>query len=108
MLSLRELERAAAILRREIAGQRIQQIAQPDATTVVLELFGGAQAGQGRRRWLVLSCDPERARVGELRGGPGGGGTAPRFAQYLRAHMRGTRVREVEILDGERQLAVRV
>ena len=61
MLSLRELERAAAILRREIVGHRIQQVVQPDATTVVLELFGGDE-GSGRR-WLALSCDPERARV---------------------------------------------
>lgn len=105
MLSLRELERAAAILRREIVGHRIQQIVQPDATSVVLELYGGAE---GRRRWLALSCDPERARVGAPSEAPGSGGaSAPRFAQYLRAHLRGARVREVELLDGERQLALR-
>src|SRR2546430_1281204 len=121
MLSLRELERAAAILRREIVGHRIQQVVQTDATSVALELFGGAASfaqraeggrrpsGQGdaRRRWLVLSCDPERARVGELRDAPGASGPAPRFAQYLRAHLRGARVSGVELLDGERQLALR-
>ena len=122
MLTLRELERAAAILRREIVGHRIQQVTQTDATTVVLELFGGGAAasfaqraegerrpsGGGARRWLALSCDPERARVGAPNEAPGSGGaTAPRFAQYLRAHLRGARVREVELLDGERQLALR-
>src|SRR5258706_13578439 len=105
MLSLRELERAAAILRREIVGHRIQQVVQPDAASVVLELYGGD--GEARRRWLVLSCDPERARVGEPREAASGGGTAPRFAQYLRAHLRGARVRDVELIDGERQLALR-
>src|SRR4029453_5624534 len=97
MLSLRELERAAAILRREIAGHRIQQATQTDAMTIVLELYGGAL-----RRWLVVSCDPERARVSALQEAPSGSGAAPpRFAQYLRAHLRGARVRGVELLDGE-------
>ncbi|TMA32938.1 MAG: DUF814 domain-containing protein [Deltaproteobacteria bacterium] len=110
MLSLRELERAAAILRREIAGHRIQQVVQPNATRVVLELFGGGERSPsaGRRCWLTLSCDPERARVGALREAPSGDGSgAPRFAQYLRAHLRGARVRDIELLDGERQLALR-
>jgi predicted ribosome quality control (RQC) complex YloA/Tae2 family protein len=104
MLSLRELERAAAILRREIVGHRIQQVAQPDATSVVLELYGAGE-DENRRRWLTFSCDPERARVGAPSEAPGAG--ALRFAQYLRAHLRGARVRDVELLDGERQLALR-
>jgi predicted ribosome quality control (RQC) complex YloA/Tae2 family protein len=103
MLSLRELERAAAILRREVVGQRIQQVAQTDATSVVLELYGA-----DGRSWLHLSCDPERAYVGVVREAPSGdGGPPPRFAQYLRAHLRGARLTAVELLDGERQLALR-
>jgi predicted ribosome quality control (RQC) complex YloA/Tae2 family protein len=118
MLSLRELERAAAILRREIVGHRIQHAVQTDATTVVLELFGdgasfaqraeGERSPSGGRSWLTLSCDAEQARVGERREAPDAGGSAPpRFAQYLRAHLRGARVRDVEMVDGERQLALR-
>src|SRR5438046_2586568 len=121
MLSLRELERAAAILRREIVGHRIQQVVQTDATSVALELFGGAASfaqraeggrrpsGQGdaRRRWLVLSCDPERARVGELREAPGARGPAPRFAQCeregseseLRRRVAGALRKEAKSLD---------
>jgi predicted ribosome quality control (RQC) complex YloA/Tae2 family protein len=106
VLSLRELERAAAILRREIVGHRVQQIVQTDATSVALELYGGGEAA-GRRRWLVLSCDPERARVGMTREAPAASGTAPRFAQFLRAHLRGARVRSVELQGGERELALR-
>ncbi len=105
MLSLRELERVAAILRREIIGHRIQQVVQPDATSVALELFGKG-VGEGRRRWLVLSCDAERARVGAPREAPSGG-SAPRFAQYLRAHLRGARIQAVELQGGERELALR-
>ena len=68
MLSLRELERAAAILRREIVGHRVQQVVQPDATSVALELYGasgGEAAAAALRR-----CDPERARVGIAREAP--------------------------------------
>jgi predicted ribosome quality control (RQC) complex YloA/Tae2 family protein len=116
VLSLRELERAAAILRREIVGHRIQQVLQTDATTVALELYGASFAQRaegerspsgGERRWLALSCDAERARVGEPREAPSGAGSAPRFSQYLRAHLRGARIHAVELLDGERQLALR-
>ncbi len=107
MLSLRELERAAAILHREIAGHRVQAAAQPDATSVVLELFGGGEH-DGRRRFVRLSCDAEHARVGEPGEAPAGGSGAPRFAQYLRAHVRGARIQAVEIVDGERQLALRL
>ena len=105
MLSLRELERAAGILRREIVGHKIQAVAQPDATSAVLELYGGGGAG---RRWLRLCCDAERARVSELAASPGGSPGSPRFVQYLRAHVRGARIHAVEMLDGERQLALRL
>jgi predicted ribosome quality control (RQC) complex YloA/Tae2 family protein len=116
VLSLRELERAATILAREIVGHRIQQAVQTDETSVVLELYGAsfAQRAEGERRpsglerrWLVLSCDAERARVGALREAPESSGSAPRFAQYLRAHLRGARITRVELRDGERQLALR-
>jgi predicted ribosome quality control (RQC) complex YloA/Tae2 family protein len=108
MLSWRELERAASILRREIAGHRIQQVVQPDETTVVLELYGGGE-GERRRRWLALSCGPECARVGEAIRAPARGGSPapPRFAQYLRAHLLGAHVHDVSLREGERELALR-
>jgi len=105
LLSLRELERAAGVLRRTVVGHRIQAVSQPDATSVVLELFGGRE-GAGGRRYLSLCCDAERARVGELACAPRGAPGAPAFAQYLRAHFRGARIQAVETLDGERQLAL--
>ena len=105
MLSLTELERVAGILGRELRGHRVQGAVQPDAYSVVLELYGGAEAG---RRHLRLCCDPERAHVGApqamARNAPGD----PRFAQYLRAHLRGARVGSVELLGGDRQLALRL
>lgn len=107
MLSLRELERAAAILQRSAAGHRIQGVSQPDPTSIALELYGGSAEG-GTRHFLRLSCDPEGARVGAPDGMPSGAPGTPRFAQYLRAHIRGSRLRAVEVIDGDRQLALRL
>jgi predicted ribosome quality control (RQC) complex YloA/Tae2 family protein len=108
MLSLRELERAAAILDRAIRGHRVQAIAQPDATSVVLEIYGGGKGEGGARRNLLLSCHPQGARVSlapRARSAPGG---PPRFAQYLRAHLKNARVEGVRLVDDDRQLAIRL
>jgi len=105
--SLVELERAAAVLRREAVGRRIQAVVQPDATSVVLELYGGRGEG-GPRRQLRLSCDPESAHAGEPGEAPRGLPGPPRFAQYLRAHVRGARVTDAELWEGDRQLALRL
>ena len=107
MLSLRELERAASVLRRRGVGHRIQAVDQPDPTSIALELYGGGGSG-GERHYLRLSCDPEAARIGAPAEMPRGTPGTPRFAQYLRAHVRGSRITGVEILDGDRQLALRL
>lgn len=108
MLSLREMERAASILGRTATGCRIQGIVQPDATSIVLELYASAREGEGRRFHVLLSCHPETARVSapeRARNAPGG---PPRFAQWLRAHLKGARVERVSMVDGDRQLALDV
>jgi predicted ribosome quality control (RQC) complex YloA/Tae2 family protein len=46
--------------------------------------------------------------VSELSAAPGGSPGSPRFVQYLRAHIRGARIAAVEMLDGERQPALRL
>jgi predicted ribosome quality control (RQC) complex YloA/Tae2 family protein len=119
VLSLHELERAAAILDRAIRGHRVQAIAQPDAHSVVLEVYGGrgreggaresASAGAPTppsRRRVLLSCHPASARVSlasKAKSAPGG---PPRFAQYLRAHLKNARVEGVRLVEDDRQLAL--
>lgn len=106
MLSLRELERAAGILRRTARGHRVQAVSQPDATRVALELYAGGEGAAGRHV-LLLVCDAEGARVGAPAEVPRSAPGAPHLAQYLRAHLRGARLADAEILDGDRQLALR-
>jgi predicted ribosome quality control (RQC) complex YloA/Tae2 family protein len=108
VLSLAELARVSDFLDGSIRGHRIQAIAQPDAHTIVLDVYGSGRDGEGQRLHLLLSCRPGSARVSlaaASRNAPGG---PPRFAQYLRAHMKGARIERVRLLDGDRQLALRV
>ena len=107
MLSLRELERICSILDASLRGQRVQEIVQPDEYSVVLEVYGRS-GGDARRSHLLLSCRPGSARISSVaraRNAPGG---PPRFAQYLRAHLKGARIEGVRLLDGDRQLALRL
>ena len=80
VLSLRELERAGCgILARDrrSAMPALAEVVQTDATSVALELYGA-----GRRRWLTLSCDPERSA---RRRAARGAGERRRAAAALRA-----------------------
>ena len=49
-MSLRELERAVAILEREIIGHRVQAIVQPDDETLALTLYGEIGRASCRER----------------------------------------------------------
>ena len=107
MLSLCEVERATALLDRLLRGNRLQRIVQPDDYSLVLECYG--REGEARSRHeLLLCCHPELARVSLVEGARNPPGGPPRFAQYLRAHLGRARVEGCRLLDGERQLALRV
>jgi predicted ribosome quality control (RQC) complex YloA/Tae2 family protein len=107
MLNLSELERIAPLLDGRLAGQRLQSIVQPDATSVALTFYGGSEDdAKGARSHLLLSCHPSFARVSELERAPRGLREPPAFARYLRKHLVGGRCRGVSILDGDRQLAI--
>lgn len=107
MLSLREVERAAAILDRLLRGHRLQRVVQPDAHSLVLEWYG--REGDTRSRHeVLLCCHPELARISLVEGARNPPGGPPRFAQYLRAHIGRARLEGCRLLDGERQLALRL
>lgn len=107
MLSLREVERAAALLDRLLRGHRLQRIVQPDDYSLVLECYG-REGDERIRHELLLCCHPEAARVSLVEGARNPPDGPPRFAQYLRAHLGRARVEGCRLLDGERQLALRV
>ncbi|MDH3519705.1 MAG: NFACT RNA binding domain-containing protein [Myxococcales bacterium] len=108
MLSLPELERVAAILDRGLAGHRLQGIVQAGAEAVVLTFYGGRGGDDRARTHILLACGPTSARVAALAEAPRASSAPKRFAQYLRAHVGNARVGGARIVDGDRQLALRL
>ena len=83
-----------ALLARQLEGHRVQEIAQPDAESVVLGTYGqvdpedAGREGAGRQ-FLLLTCHLETARISLLDRMPKALAKPPRFTQYLRAHVKG-------------------
>src|SRR4030095_17227943 len=109
MLPLAERARVAALLAGNLRGQRVQAAVQTERPALALTLYGRADGDEGGHRLhLLLSCDPETARVSELERAPRGADAPRAFAQYVRAHLVGGRVAGARLVDGDRQLALRV
>ena len=106
MLSLRELERAAAAVAEVLADHRVQAVVQPDPERVVLEIYGRDADASAHRRQLLLCARPGAARVALLDAAPPAPPKPPGFAQYLRAHAVGARVAGARLRDGDRVLAL--
>ena len=107
MLTLCELRRASRLLGAALLGHRLQAIAQPDATSIVLTTWGAPAAdAEPRRQFLLLSCRPASARVSLLASGRESLPAPPAFAQRSRALLVPARIARVQLLDGDRQLAL--
>ena len=107
MLTLCELRRASGLLDAALRGHRVQAIAQPDATSVVLTTWGApSEHAEPRRNHLLLSCRPASARVSLLETGRESLPSPPAFAQRLRALLLSSRATGVRLIDEDRQLAL--
>ena len=107
MLSLKELRRTADVLQQMLAGHRLEKIVQHGDDRVVLSFRGPTASMGGRpRRHILFCCAPGFARVSELEDPPPAPARPLLFAQYLRAHLRGSRFAGVRILNNDRQLAL--
>jgi predicted ribosome quality control (RQC) complex YloA/Tae2 family protein len=103
VLTLAELSRAVRVLAPQVVGRRIQDVAQPDETRVVLTAFGGGE-GDRRIHW-VLCADPETARLSLAERPPRRPPSPPAFAQWLKAHVVGARVAGLALVGGDRVVA---
>jgi predicted ribosome quality control (RQC) complex YloA/Tae2 family protein len=107
VLTLCELRRASRLLDATLRGQRVQAIAQPDATSVVLTTYGApAEGASARRQFLLLACRRTSARVALLESGRESLPSPPAFAQRLRALLASSRIVGVRLLDEDRQLGL--
>jgi predicted ribosome quality control (RQC) complex YloA/Tae2 family protein len=100
-LSLTELRRVARVVDAAWAGARVAKVVQPAPAEIALLLAGG------ERRWLLLSAQPRLARLAALAEAPAAPPAPPGFAQYLRAHFDGARLRAASVDGEERQLRLR-
>jgi predicted ribosome quality control (RQC) complex YloA/Tae2 family protein len=106
VLSLAELRRAARVIDATLAGARIERVVQTDPAELVLELGGGGGRPASERAFVRLACGPRSGRVGQAARAPRAPETPPAFGQYLRAHLRGGRLRGASVRGDDRQLAL--
>jgi predicted ribosome quality control (RQC) complex YloA/Tae2 family protein len=80
-----------------LAGGWIQKIYQPTDRTLVLEI-----RAPGRTHRLLISCHQEAARLHFTTEAFQNPSTPPHFCQFLRAHLQGARIDQVEQIQGDR------
>ena len=102
-LTAAEIAKVTGELALALAGGWIQKIYQPTDRTVVLEI-----RAPGRTHRLLISCHPETARLHFATEAFQNPPTPPPFCQFLRAHLQGARIDQVEQLQEDRivQLAL--
>jgi predicted ribosome quality control (RQC) complex YloA/Tae2 family protein len=103
MLSISELRRAARILEEEFSGAALKRIFQPAAKQLVLSFEGTLG-----KRSMLLSCDPEYARVCRAETLPKSESSSTSFCEYIRAHLVGTVLSGIETSDEDRRIGLRL
>jgi predicted ribosome quality control (RQC) complex YloA/Tae2 family protein len=106
VLSLAELERTVRVLAPRLAGHRLQDVVQPDAQRIVLTSYGPKPEGGAGRLHVLLCCDAQTARLSLVEQPPRRLPRPPAFAQYLKAHALGARIARVDLLGGDRIVAL--
>jgi len=102
-LTATEIAKVTDELAPALAGGWIQKIYQPTARTILLEI---RTPGQTHR--FLISCHQEFARLHLTTAAFENPPTPPSFCQFLRAHLQGARIDQVEQIQGDRivQLAL--
>jgi predicted ribosome quality control (RQC) complex YloA/Tae2 family protein len=91
------LEAVMADLQASVGG-RVQDIRQPNATDIVINIYAGGEA------MLLLSCHPIFFRMHFATRRPGNQSSPPQFLSALRARLIGNRMVAAEQMPGERMV----
>jgi predicted ribosome quality control (RQC) complex YloA/Tae2 family protein len=100
-LNWREIDQIVAEL--DLVASHVQEIHQPTHDTLVFEL----RARSGGLR-LLVSLAGRNVRLHRLSSTPPNPQRPPRFASYLRAHVRGGRITDVSQVAGQRIVRIAV
>ena len=102
-LTATEIARVTGELAPALAGGWIQKIYQPTARTILLEI-----RAPGQTHRFLISCHQESTRLHLTTAAFQNPPTPPPFCQFLRAHLQGARIDQVEQIQGDRivQLAL--
>ena len=101
-LNWREIDAVLAEL--ELAGSFVRDVRQPLHHELVFELYAASR----RRCWLLVSFAARHTRLHLLAQRPPQLGGAPRFVTFMRAHVRGGRIRCAEQVGAERIIKLTV
>jgi predicted ribosome quality control (RQC) complex YloA/Tae2 family protein len=102
MLNLRELRRAARIIREELSGGVLRRVTQPGDNELILTV-----EGSDGKAHILLSCKPEHARICSAE--PQESVSIPgSFYQYARAHLVGCAIAGIEASGSDRQIVFRL
>ena len=88
-------------LQQQLAGGRIDKIQQPDATTILLSV-----RQPGRSDKLLLSCNPQTARIGLTTTAKANPMQPPLFCMVLRKHLEGSKIIEIRQNHWERVIEI--
>jgi predicted ribosome quality control (RQC) complex YloA/Tae2 family protein len=103
ILSKTDLELVVAEINPVLRGGWIQKIHQPQARTIVLDF---RMPGETHR--LLISCDPDNARLHLTTGSHLNPPTPPPFCQFLRAHFQGARLNDIHQIQNDRILELQM
>jgi predicted ribosome quality control (RQC) complex YloA/Tae2 family protein len=96
-LNATEIAKVIDELAPALAGGWIQRIYQPTTRTILLEI-----RSPGRTHRFLISCHPEFARLHFTTAAFQNPPTPPPFCQFLRAHLQGARIDQIEQIQGDR------
>jgi len=102
-LTATEIAKVTSELASALTGGWIQKIYQPTDRTLVMEV-----RAQGQTHRFLISCHQESTRLHFTTSAFQNPPTPPPFCQFLRAHLQGARIDQVEQIQGDRivQLAL--
>ncbi len=88
-------------LHEQLVGARIDKIQQPDSTTILLSV-----RQPGRNDKLLLSCNPQTARIGFTTVSKANPMQPPLFCMVLRKHLEGSKILEIRQNQWERVIEI--